>query len=703
MKEQRSKICFLEKVTPLSLIVAIRDVVNARTVFYFEKPAPYFLRVIRIFQRFGLFPTSFQKVDNHIGDVRDAAGHSTIFQSQESVANCVRVISCDRASTTVFIRRLDTLWNPKLLTVLFEQSIERKIRPEVFRVDLCRWLAHENNGGSRELTALYISSENFCAVLQKYALEQGLVLKRFPEFPVFRSCWRGVVCMLSLKRVSRLIHVANSFLMRRIFRQPASRAKTNYRVSSDTNEISRRSGAIAVRTNSAGLSLSETQRTEWVWLQALKLDYSHIIIYDYRSRSALDVGVRDYLSKKKVKIYGDAPDVDAWTPTSKCLVTLLDAIRVLGYALLSSLWKRQTIPLSDIKKLLGLAMRYAYWLDFYSSNNVLINVGLTDTVAAQTLALEKLGSISIGYQHSIGFLTNHVPQKYMVSGETIRFIYSKPFQMLFDKAADVQTLFIQTGPIVGSDFRPRTGDLLLAHLRTKILASGATFVLGYFDENSANHFAIAASDEDTTLAYEHLFRWVLRDSTLGLVIKPKNPETLLARISRIQDLVKKGTESGRVCMLGVERGERYYARSVGEISDVCIGHLIGGSAAFEAAQTGVPSILIDELGLPDHDLRKWCSAATVFDSMQDAEIAINQFRNSPKGVARFGDWSNAFEHLDPFGDRKGLFRMTECISELFKSLESGESSSRAVELLAARYVNTWGAKFVGDIEESRVT
>jgi hypothetical protein len=47
--------------------------------------------------------------------------------------------------------------------------------------------------------------------------------------------------------------------------------------------------------------------------------------------------------------------------------------------------------------------------------------------------------------------------------------------------------------------------------------------------------------------------------------------------------------------------------------------------------------------------------------------------------------------------------MTDCISELFKSLESGESSSRAVELLAARYMNSWGTEFVGNIEESRVT
>ncbi len=151
-------------------------------------------------------------------------------------------------------------------------------------------------------------------------------------------------------------------------------------------------------------------------------------------------------------------------------------------------------------------------------------------------------------------------------------------------------------------------------------------------------------------------------------------------------------------MLGLERGEKYYAGAVGEISDVCIGHLSGSSASFEAAQTGAPLILIDELGLPDHELRKWCIATTVFDSMQDAEIAINQFRNSPKGVARFGDWSNAFEHLGPFGDRKGLFRMADCISELFTSLEAGASPSRAVELLAASYMNKWDAKFVGKRE-----
>ena len=702
MKEQRSNICFLEKVTPLSLIVALRDVTKAHVVFYFEKPSPYLVGVIRIFQRFGLFPTSFQKVENHIGDVRDAAGHSTLFQSQESVSNCERAVSCDRASTTKLIRRLEKLWNPELVNLSFEQSTERKIRPEVFRIDLCRWLARTYDDEGCGLIQLYISSEKFCAVLQEYALAHGLVLKRFPDFPLVRFFCRGAVLMLFFKRVLKFVHAATSFLVGKTFRQPAPGATINNRASNDTNEISRRSGTIAVHYSTAGFALSEACRTEWVWLQALKLDYSHVIIFNYKSRSTLDAAVQRDLLKRKVKIYGDAPDVSAWVPTSKWLITLLDAIGVLGYALLSSFWKKQKIPLSHIRQLLGLAISYAYWLDFYSSNRVLIHVGLTDTTAPQALALEKLGSISIGYQHSIGFLTNFVPQKYMVSGETVRFIYSKPFQKLFEKAADVQTLFIQTGPIVGSDFRPRTEELLLAHLRTKILASGATFVLGYFDENSVNHFSIPASDEDASLAYEHLFRWVLRDPTLGLVIKPKNPETLLARISRIQDLVKKVTESGRVCMLGVERGERYYPGAVGEISDVCIGHLIGGSAAFEAARTGVPSILIDELDLPDHDLRKWCSAATVFDSMQDAEIAINQFRNSPKGVACFGDWSNAFEHLDPFGDRKGLFRMADCISELFTRLESGESPSRAVELLAARYMNTWGAKFVGQRAESRV-
>ena len=114
MNKQRSNICFLEKVTPLSLIVALRDVIKAQVVFYFEKPSPYLVGVIRIFQRFGLFPSSFQKVENHIGDVRDAAGHSTLFQSQKSVANCVRVISCDRASTTVFVRSLEIRFSKSL-------------------------------------------------------------------------------------------------------------------------------------------------------------------------------------------------------------------------------------------------------------------------------------------------------------------------------------------------------------------------------------------------------------------------------------------------------------------------------------------------------------------------------------------------------------------------------------------------------------
>jgi hypothetical protein len=697
-KERRSNICFLEKITPLSLIAAIRDTREATTVFCFEKPAPYLCGVIRLLQFCHLFPTDFQEVKNHIGDVRDAEGQSTLFKVQASVANCERAISRDRDSTADLIRSLDKLWNPRLVTLVFQQSVEREIRPEVYRVDLCQWLArnYDNDGFGR--MSLYVSFGRFRTVLQKYALEQGFVLKTFPDFPVLRFCCRGAASILSLEKARRFSLRAFSLLRASIFRESTSQTANNHLSESGNNGTSPRLGTIAVASNNSEFSVSKARRTEWTWLQALELDYAKVIIFNYKSSSTLDATARDFLSEKQVTIYGAAPDVRAWIPTTKCLTILLGVIRALGVGLLTNFRKRQKIPLNDIRQLLGLAIRYAYWLDFYSANGVLINVGLTDTGIPQTLALEKLGSISIGYQHSIGFLSNHVPQRYMVGGETIRFIYSKPFQELFEKAADVDTLFVQTGPILGSDFNPHAQESSLRPLRKKILASGATFVLGYFDEGSADDFDIPCSNEDATLVYEYLFRWILRDSTLGLIIKPKTPGTLLTRISRIQNLVKKGIDSGRVCMLGVEQGEKYYAGAVGEIVDVCIGHLIGGSASFEAAQTGVPSVLVDEFDCPDHELRKWCGASTIFNSLQDAELAISQFRSNPKEVAHLGDWSNAFEHLDPFGDRRGLFRMTDCISELFTSLEAGASSSRAVELLAARYVNKWGGKFVGKRE-----
>ena len=81
-------------------------------------------------------------------------------------------------------------------------------------------------------------------------------------------------------------------------------------------------------------------------------------------------------------------------------------------------------------------------------------------------------------------------------------------------------------------------------MRRNITNNGAKKIVSLFDQGSADEYTHALQKENYVVLLEEL----LRNSELGVIIKPKSPETLEKRLGKeIADLITTCVKTGRCC------------------------------------------------------------------------------------------------------------------------------------------------------------
>ena len=203
---------------------------------------------------------------------------------------------------------------------------------------------------------------------------------------------------------------------------------------------------------------------------------------------------------------------------------------------------------------------------------------------------------------------------------------------------------------------------------------------------------IPVSNEGSAEDYEFLLKWLLEDPTLGVVFKPKRSIDLFDRISRIDDLIKAGNETGRChFLLSDTTVGNIYPAEAALIADLCIGKLLGMTAALEACLVGVPSILIDREGFKSQPFYKLGRDRVVFDNWESLREAVESYRSNPDLFPDIRDWSSVLKDFDPFQDGQAGLRMGYFIRWIYESLKQGKSKKDAIEIATDKFTCKWDA------------
>lgn len=105
-------------------------------------------------------------------------------------------------------------------------------------------------------------------------------------------------------------------------------------------------------------------------------------------------------------------------------------------------------------------------------------------------------------------------------------------------------------------------------------------------------------------------------------------------------------------------------------SDISLGHMVGATAALEAALAGCRSLIIDSYGQIRHRRDLYDRADVVYPSVDAALLAIDSFKAGAPETARLGDWTPILAEFDPFRDGHAPDRLRALIERLVSETKS---------------------------------
>lgn len=345
--------------------------------------------------------------------------------------------------------------------------------------------------------------------------------------------------------------------------------------------------------------------------------------------------------------------------------------------------------------------QYNYWFDFFSRYNGKVYLtwykyGPEHCIIAD--ALEKLGGVTAIYQRAF--------EEFSSLGTTIAsdivFGFSPP-------NADIERhsgSFIPYHVAVGyfGDHRFPLLKKPAQVIRHKLKENGAKYILAYFDEGSADDSRWHTGHEFMRENYTFLLEKVLSEPQLGIIFKPKVPNTLRFRLGGVAELLKRAEETGRCLVLegGMLHGS--YPPALAALAcDIAIhGHLCSATAGVESALAGAPTLLLDREGWKVSSLYKLGIGRVVFADWQNLWKACEQYWNSPSGISGFGDWSSILDEIDPFRDGRAAERIGTYLKWLLDGFKAKLPREKVLADAAERYGRIWGYDKISQVSSEEV-
>ncbi|MDP3722481.1 MAG: hypothetical protein Q8R91_03165 [Candidatus Omnitrophota bacterium] len=339
-----------------------------------------------------------------------------------------------------------------------------------------------------------------------------------------------------------------------------------------------------------------------------------------------------------------------------------------------------------------------YWADFFAASGIKVFTTwfkYDPTHCAMADALKQVGGLMAMYQRSY----ESAPSPRTAVATDLFFGFSKWGVEIERRSTSVISYYVTTGYL--SDHRFPLLQETTQRVRQRLQQQGAQRILGYCDETSHPderwHTGPAFMRED----YVFLLEKVLSEPWLGLVVKPKTPINLRARLGSVARLLERAEATGRCVVF--EEGTVHSSippAAAALASDVMIhGHLHAGTAGAEGALAGVPTLLLDREGWSISPLHK-LGGQVVFTDWETLWKACLEHWRRPGGVPGFGDWSLMLDELDPFRDGRAAQRMGTYLTWLLDGFKAGKDRETVMADAAERYGAIWGRDKITTVNTS---
>ncbi|VEN74488.1 conserved hypothetical protein [Candidatus Desulfarcum epimagneticum] len=261
----------------------------------------------------------------------------------------------------------------------------------------------------------------------------------------------------------------------------------------------------------------------------------------------------------------------------------------------------------------------------------------------------------------------------------------------FEKQNKSKILYHVTTGYIGDHRFPLLREQAM-EIRESLFENGAEHILAYFDENTVDDPRWYHGHDFARKNYFFLLERVLRNENIGLVLKPKAPATLRQRLGPVTDLLEETMDTGRCYLFegGAVQGS-YPPAAAALAADIAIHeNLAAGTAGFESALSGAPTLLMDFEGFPGSKLYELGVGRVVFKDWESVWDACRDYFFGKNNIEGFGDWSPIINDLDPFRDGRASERIGTYLKWLLDGFKAGLDRDTVMADAAERYCNEWG-------------
>jgi len=622
--------------------------------------------------------------------LRDEKGGSILIRSYKDIRTICRKIREKELVKNKLILEFGKHFNYDKLILFFERCAAEEIRELIVFLNAGLWHKREHIPEEKGSIVFLIERGLFYKYLSEYAKTLNINTKYYPAI-VRLPFWKY------LKSVRKMIKIKFAAF----FKYPKHKEKPENRSLND-KLIKEEGIPPCIGTSYSGKSVESNlkKRSDFFWFLSSDIPREAILIYfdaidvpapqEINLDKMIDMGIRFISLRSKTDSLKKMP---FWSPKNLFRKERDYFIKSFFKIYFSNVIKMNFAQVFYINNIVYFILKYAYWYDFFRTNNIKINVSshlYFRESYPKIVALEKSGGINVACQYSNVEYINH---NHSIITDVL-FLFGSNYRWTVEDSKSAVNNIVYSGYITDHSFNRVKEDS--QKLRKQLIKKGAKFIICFFDENSSDDVMSTLSKDRLLFIYERLLSLILADKSLGLICSPKNVNVYKSniRFSRkmpeMQRIIEEVESTGRFVSMGGTRQPHNYPTEVAQAADLCIGLLLGGTAILESYLSGTPSIFIDMEKLYALEIYKWGKGRVVFDDINEMLNTIKKYRENPNSVQGFGDLSSWVENKDPFKDGNASLRIGQYIKWLHERILDGDTKHNAIEYANQIYEDVWG-------------
>ncbi len=355
---------------------------------------------------------------------------------------------------------------------------------------------------------------------------------------------------------------------------------------------------------------------------------------------------------------------------------------------------------SEIQRMVSTYIRdfysdYERWRSFFRATGTRIHVSTFDIFPrseALHAALADGGGVSISIQRSI----EREPYIQRRTVTDVHFAFSRAQAALERRSGSAIEQFIVSGYLFDDAFAAAKERAW--RLASQLRSRGATFTLCFLDENHGVVRKRIGGQQLTRQDYSFLCDRLAGDEALGVILKPKRPETLPDRLGPVWRRIQQFIDSGRCIFLGAQSlDDRYLPCVAACASDLAVSMLEGGTAGLESYLAGARTLMLRHAAHPGV-FEKLPRGSVVFDTWKELWEAVERYRANP-GDPQIGNWEPIIDQLASLRDGRASERIGKYITWLYEALDAGKSRDEALTHAARLYSGAYGPSVIEKISQ----